>query len=184
MNNKFGPFGTTPQDRRKYVADFICAHREEIKEGFRARIAAGEPGFYDSSDFFSTVQRRADHLAAVEDEETSRDILRMLHEIMMEALADHARMTMRERQLRRKLAASAPPPPEPAAIPTRELAESESLKKQLCLSDEDLNLAKLRASGLLHRQVAAALGVSASVVRMRWLRLVGKAEQAWSQASG
>ncbi len=171
-----------PAARRQRVADFIHAHRDLIKEGFRARIISGDRGFYDSSDFFSTVQRRADRLASLEDDESSRDILRMLHEIMLEALSDHAREMVRDRAVRESLAEDATRADE-TIFQTRAPAGERSLKA-LHLNAEELDLARLRAGGLLHRQVAAALGVSAAVVRMRWQRLVGKAEAAWGQADG
>lgn len=171
------------QGRRERVAEFIHAHRDLIKEGFRAQIVSRDRSFYDSSDFFSTVQRRADRLASLGDDESSRDILRTLHEIMLEALADHARQLLRDRTLRRSLAEDAAHA-DGTSSPLRTPAERRGLKA-LHLTAEELDLARLRASGLLHRQVAAALGVSAAVVRMRWQRLVGKARQeAWGQAQG
>jgi len=177
------------QDQRQRVADFIHAHRDLIKEGFRARITSGDRGdrgFYDSSDFFSTVQRRADRLASLGDDESSRDILRTLHEIMLEALSDHAREMVRDRAVRESLAEDATRADQ-TAFQTHAPDGAPGLKA-LHLNAEEFDLAKLRAGGLLHRQVAAALGVSAAVVRMRWQRLVGKAEdalgQAWGQTGG
>ncbi|MDQ7014690.1 MAG: hypothetical protein Q9O74_12475 [Planctomycetota bacterium] len=166
-----------PQDQRQRVADFIHAHRDLIKEGFRTRITSGDRGFYDSSDFFSTVQRRADRLASLGDDESSRDILRTLHEIMLEALSDHAREMVRDRAVRESLAEDATRADQAAFQP--QIPDGEPGLKALHLSAEELDLARLRAGGLLHRQVAAALGVSAAAVRMRWQRLVGKAEAAW-----
>lgn len=168
---------------RERIADFIHAHRDAIKGSFRSRIAAGDRSFYDSSDFFSTVQRRADQLAALEDSQAARDISRLLHEIMLEALADHARATVRNHRVRESLELDAqasrdnmivdpPEPRDPASFNT------------LHLNAEELQLARLRANGLLHRQVAAALGVSAAVIRTRWQRLVGKAHEARSQPGG
>jgi hypothetical protein len=179
----FSQPGESAEAHRKRVANIVCAHRDAIKDGFRCRISAREQSFYDSSDFFSTVQRRADQLASLGDDDISRDIMRMLHEIMLEALSDHARDSSRDIHLRQSLQDNAHGAQASSSGWATEADERADLKA-LCLNAEELHLARLRASGMLHRQVAAAFGVSAAVVRTRWQRLVGKAADAWSQPGG
>ncbi|MCC7390648.1 MAG: hypothetical protein IT431_18015 [Phycisphaerales bacterium] len=162
------------------VADFVHAHRDVIKESFRARLASLDRSYYDSSDFFSTVQRRVDLIASFEGLQDAADVQRLLHDIMIEALTDHARATMRDRRLRRELTRDAQLQAEPSTPPALEPPEESRLGK-LHFSAEELNLARLRASGMLHRQVAQALGLSTAAARTRWQRLVGKAREVWGQ---
>ena len=165
------------------VADFIHAHREAIKASFRAKMAAGDHRLYDSSDFFSTVQRRADQFVSLDGSQAARDIARMLHEIMLEALSDYARATVRDHNVRESLTREAEASRDNMVVQPREPSERRHLDA-LHLNPEELQLVRFRANGLLHRQVAAAFGVSAAVIRTRWLRLVGKATQARSDAHG
>ena len=173
--------GPPPNEVRWRVADFVHAHREDIKGSFRARISSLDRSYYDSSDFFSTVQRRVDLIASFEGVQDAGDVQRLLHDIMIEALTDHARATLRDRRLRRELTRDAQLEAEPFTPPALEPPEESRLGK-LHFSAEELNLARLRASGMLHRQVAQALGVSTAAARTRWLRLVGKAREAWGQS--
>lgn len=172
----------TPRDARWRVADYIHAHRDAIKAGFREQIASQDRSFFDSSDFFSTVQRRVDLAAALGGVDDAAGVRRLLQSIMREALTDHARATVRDRRLRRDLARDArrtePETPRTGEIPP------ESRLKRLHLTTDELDLARLRASGMLHRQVAQAMGVSAEAIRTKWQRLVGKAREARSQAGG
>ena len=170
--------GVTRQDSlavdREALASFVHAHRAQIKEAFRARFAAGDLGFYDSSDFFATVLRRADHLTCRLDT-ASHDIRRMLREIMLEALSDCARAARRERRFyrecrRSRLGRASQLSPAPRD-PEHECEEVDRLH----LSAEEMELVRLRASGMQHTKVAVAFGVSAAAIRMRWVRLVGKA---------
>ena len=172
-----------PPDRRLHVADLLHTHREAIKGHFRARIASGEHCLYDSSDFFSTVQRRADQLVSRDCGGSPHDISRILHEIMLEALSDYARESVRDHTVRETLTRDAHASRDNMVVHPREPSESRGIDS-LRLNPEELQLARLRANGLLHRQVAAAFGVSAAVIRTRWLRLVGKAHETRSDADG
>ncbi|MFG0258750.1 MAG: hypothetical protein ACF8LK_00245 [Phycisphaerales bacterium JB041] len=170
-------------DRRTRVADFIHAHREAIKESFRARIASDDHRLYDSSDFFSTVQRRADQFVSLDGSPAARDIARILHDIMLEALSDYARATVRDHNVRESLTREAHASRDNMVVQPPEPAERRRLDA-LRLNPDELQLVRFRANGLLHRQVAAAFGVSAAVIRTRWLRLVGKAVEARSDTNG
>lgn len=181
MNHDDAPGPAPSQQARWRVADLIHAHRDLIKQSFRDRISSSDRAFYDSSDFFSTVQRRIDLVASFEGAAAAEDIRRLLHDIMLEALTDHARTTLRDRRLRRELAREALVEPTPS--PPSDLGRaSDGRIEKLHFTAEELNLARFRASGMLHRQVAQALGVSAATARTRWRRLVGKAREAWSPA--
>lgn len=169
---------------RESLAEFLHAYRAEIKEAFRARFASAGLGYYDSSDFFATILRRADQLTSRVDRAASHDLGRMLREVMLEALSDCARSALSERRLRHELrtrkrgwfGARAP-------IIRRDAdGDSEELSR-LHLSRDELDLVRLRAGGLRHSTVAAALGVSAATVRMRWLRLVHKARASLEHSS-
>lgn len=155
---------------REALASFVQAHREQIKASFRARFAAGPVRFYDSSDFFATVSRRADLLTCRLDAVACPDIRRMLRLIMLEALQDVAHAALQERRLKRDLAAGRPRP-EPHAD-DRPGDRDAGLLRRLNLSGDELHIARLRASGFEHATIASTLGISVAAVRMRWHRLL------------
>lgn len=167
---------------REALALFIHTYRAQIKEAFRARFAAGGLGYYDSSDFFATVLRRADQLSAALGALASHDVRRMLREIVLEALSDCARSAVHERRLERDLRV-----PKRAwterltdAGPGTGAPQREDLDR-LHLSRDEMDLARLRAGGMQHAKVALSLGVSPAAIRMRWVRLVDKARATWSE---
>ncbi len=176
-------FAAVPQEGqrvdRETLALLIHTYRAQIKESFRARFATRGLGFYDSSDFFATVLRRADLLTATLDASASHDLRRMLREIVLEALSDCARSALRERRLRRELRE-----PGLRAMDSGHGAGAAALEPEelhrLHLSPEEMHLARLRASGMQHSKVALAFGISAATVRMRWMRLVDKA-RTWGE---
>jgi hypothetical protein len=170
--------------RREALARFIHTYRAQIKDGFRARFASGALAYYDSSDFFATVLRRADLLTSRLGDAATPDARRLLREIVLEALSDCARAARNERRLQQELrtpgcARSTPSDSDAVDDLSPDREELDSLR----LSGDEFDLARFRAGGMQHAKVAAALGVSAATIRMRWVRLVQKARSNLRRAS-
>ncbi len=148
---------------REAVAALVTLYEPMIRTRFRVSFDQ-KRSLFDSSDFLATVLRRMDWLATTG--ALGHDALEIrlaLHRIMLDAITEYAAALGEERELTEDLL---PPRFEEEHADPAEVAHA---VEGLDLTDRVIVF--LRARGLKHKVIAAALGLRTPAVRMRWVRL-------------
>lgn len=157
---------------REALAQFVKRYEPVIRARFREQFATTpNRTMFNTSAFFATVLRRIDSVLAVRGS-VSRlgSPASILERIMVAAAADY------KKALRANKGKQPMPHwwdvkslPEGASPPTGSLdAFAATLDKT------DSEILKMRSTGVQHRVVASALGMSVAAVRMRWHRIMNK----------
>lgn len=166
---------------REALVEFVRTHEPFIRARFRAHLESRAGGFLDSSDFFSSVMRRADSALttrAVDTTGESLELRRLLQRIMVETIDDYARADAAESRLRDGSEHAEPPPPTPKGAEVN--VDADRLSKHL--NELDRQILRLRSEGMKHSGIASATGLSVAAVRMRWTRIRSKIKSGWSAA--
>jgi DNA-binding NarL/FixJ family response regulator len=159
---------------REALALFVQRHESEIRARFRQHFELGAARLFDSSDFFATVLRRSDALAA--EQRADADLEHALRRIMTQAIEEYARFQAEDEAVRRassRMDAREAPSTTPG---------DEDQSWLGALDETDRHIVRLRAGGLPHKTIADLLGMSAAAVRMRWHRTtVALRTSAWAE---
>lgn len=160
--------------RPEALAAFVHANRAPIRARFRAGLNPALRHMVETGDILSTVFRRTQ--GYLQKSELRHDspggLWRLIEIITNRASADHARMRSATR--RAELAWRDRQLVSDQTAPSRVLSDGPGRESDLLSSipdPVDRQIARLRAQGLTHCQIAASLGLTDAQARQRWARL-------------
>lgn len=156
------------------LAAFVQANRAPIRARFRAGLNPALRHMLETGDILSTVFRRTQGYLQKSDlrHDSPGGLWRLIEVITNRAAADHARMRSATRRAERAwrdrhaVSEQAGPPLVHAGVPRAETDLLASIPDPV-----DRQIARLRAQGLTHTQIAASLGLTDAQARQRWARL-------------
>jgi hypothetical protein len=165
----------SPVDTRpEALAAFVHANRAPIRARFRAGLNPTLRHMVETGDILSTVFRRTQGYLQKSDlrHDSPGGLWRLIEIITNRAAADHARMRSATRRAelawrdQQVVSGKDGPSTRQSGVPRPETDLLSSIPDPI-----DRQIARLRAQGLTHSQIATSLGLTDAQARQRWARL-------------